>query len=195
MKKLVILFLLAVLFFGLVGCSSFDDQDCFRIHIRANSNEQIDQNVKYMVKDAVVEFLTPLLADATDKNKAKQIVTANSGQICLVADKVLKDNGFNYKSSAKISKENFPTRAYGDFVLEQGEYDALIVNLGSGSGDNWWCVVYPALCHASDEAMFREAAQAAGFSDGQIRLMRVDTSKIQFRFKIIEILQKLKNFF
>lgn len=151
MKKLVILFLLAVLFFGLVGCSSFDDKDCLRIHIRANSNEQIDQNVKYMVKDAVVEFLTPLLADATNKNKAKQIVTANSEQICLVADKVLKDNGFNYKSSAKISKETFPTRAYGDFILEQGEYDALIVNLGSGSGDNWWCVVYPPLCFVGGE--------------------------------------------
>ncbi len=151
MKKLVILFLLAVLFFGLVGCSSFDDKDCLRIHIRANSNEQIDQKVKYMVKDAVVEFLTPLLADATDKNKAKQIVTANSEQICLVANNVLKQNGFDYKSSAKISKETFPTRAYGDFVLEQGEYDALIVNLGSGSGDNWWCVVYPPLCFVGGE--------------------------------------------
>ncbi|MBR5145039.1 MAG: stage II sporulation protein R [Clostridia bacterium] len=151
MKKLVILFLLAVLFFGLVGCSSFDDQDCFRIHIRANSNEQIDQNVKYMVKDAVVEFLTPLLADATDKNKAKQIVTANSEQICQVANKVLKQNGFDYLSSAKVTKEVFPTRAYGDFVLEQGEYDSLVLNLGSGSGDNWWCVVYPPLCFVGGE--------------------------------------------
>ena len=46
MKKLIILFLIAVLFFGMVGCSSVDDKDCLRIHIRANSNEQIDQNVK-----------------------------------------------------------------------------------------------------------------------------------------------------
>ena len=151
MKKLVILFLLAVLFFGLVGCSSFDDKDCLRIHIRANSNEQIDQNVKYMVKDAVVDFLTPLLADATDKNKAKQIVTENSKQICDVANKVLLQNGFDYKASAKITKETFPTRAYGDFVLEHGEYDALILNLGSGSGDNWWCVVYPPLCFVGGE--------------------------------------------
>ena len=151
MKKLIILFLIAVLFFGMVGCSSVDNKDCLRIHIRANSNEQIDQNVKYMVKDAVVEFLTPLLADATDKTKAKQIVVANSKQICDVANNVLKQNGLGYKSSAKVTKEIFPTRAYGDFVLEQGEYDALILNLGSGSGDNWWCVVYPPLCFVGGE--------------------------------------------
>ncbi|MBR2372052.1 MAG: stage II sporulation protein R [Clostridia bacterium] len=151
MKKLIILFLIAVLFFGMVGCSSFDDKDCLRIHIRANSNEQIDQNVKYMVKDAVVEFLTPLLADATDKTKAKQIVVENSKQICEVVNTVLEKNGFDYKSSAKVTKEIFPTRSYGDFVLEQGEYDALIVNLGSGSGDNWWCVVYPPLCFVGGE--------------------------------------------
>ncbi|MBR2303105.1 MAG: stage II sporulation protein R [Clostridia bacterium] len=151
MKKLIILLLIAILFFGMVGCSSFDDKDCLRIHIRANSNEQVDQNVKYMVKDAVVEYLTPLLAEATDKSKAKQIVVANSKHICDVANTVLEKNGFDYKSSAKVTKETFPTRAYGDFVLEQGEYDALVVNLGSGSGDNWWCVVYPPLCFVGGE--------------------------------------------
>ena len=77
MKKLLFLIIVAILFFGLVGCSAFDDKDCLRIHIRANSNEQIDQNVKYMVKDAVVEYLTPLLADATDKNVAKTVVLQN----------------------------------------------------------------------------------------------------------------------
>ena len=151
MKKLIFLLLIAILFFGMVGCSSFDNKDCLRIHIRANSNEQVDQNVKYMVKDAVVEYLTPLLTKATDKSKAKQIVVANSKQICDVANIVLEKNGFGYKSSAKVTKETFPTRAYGNFVLEQGEYDALVVNLGSGSGDNWWCVVYPPLCFVGGE--------------------------------------------
>ncbi|MBE5748229.1 MAG: stage II sporulation protein R [Clostridiales bacterium] len=169
MKKLIILLLIAILFFGMVGCSSFDDKDCLRIHIRANSNQQVDQNVKYMVKDAVVEYLSPLLADATDKNKAKQIVTANCEQICMVANNVLQKNGFNYKSSAKVTKEIFPTRAYGGFVLENGEYDALILNLGNGSGDNWWCVVYPPLC----------------FVDGEMT-----GGKLVYKSKLQEIIQK-----
>ena len=99
----------------------------------------------------MVDFLTPLLADATDKNKAKQIVMQNQQNICKIADDLLKDNGFDYKSSSTVQKEFFPTRSYDNFVFEQGEYDALIVNLGSGVGDNWWCVVYPPLCFVGGE--------------------------------------------
>ena len=71
MKKLLFILVIAILFFGLVGCSSADTNDCLRIHIRANSNSSDDQQIKYMVKDKVVEFLTPLLAIATNKQKAK----------------------------------------------------------------------------------------------------------------------------
>ena len=81
MKKLLFILVVAILFFGLVGCSSADVGDCLRIHIRANSNSNDDQKIKYIVKDKVVEYLTPLLADATDKNKAKQIVMQNKEQI------------------------------------------------------------------------------------------------------------------
>ena len=57
-----------------------------------------------------------------------------------------KKNGFSYISKAKLAKEEFPTRKYDNLVLEQGFYDALILDLGSGEGNNWWCVVYPPLC-------------------------------------------------
>ena len=151
MKKLLFALLIVILFFGLTGCSSANAQDCLRIHIRANSNTVCDQQIKYQIKDKVVDFLTPLLADATDKTKAKQIVIQNQQNICKIADDLLKDNGFDYKSSSTVQKEFFPTRSYDNFVFEQGEYDALIVNLGSGVGDNWWCVVYPPLCFVGGE--------------------------------------------
>ncbi|MDE7301218.1 MAG: stage II sporulation protein R, partial [Clostridia bacterium] len=47
---------------------------------------------------------------------------------------------------ADIREEKFPTRVYGDLTLDEGVYDALIVELGTGTGDNWWCVIYPPLC-------------------------------------------------
>jgi stage II sporulation protein R len=66
-----------------------------------------------------------------------------------VANAVLKDGGFTYTCKAKLVTEEFPTRVYDGFTLEQGIYDALILELGSAKGDNWWCVVYPPLCFAS----------------------------------------------
>ena len=125
-----------------------------RIHIRADSNEETAQAVKYKVKDAVVEFITPLIVDCNDKVKAEKTLTDNIAGIKAVADKVLYEQGFDYNATVKINSEKFPTRNYGEFTLEEGYYDALIIELGSGKGDNWWCVVYPPLCFTGTGANY-----------------------------------------
>ena len=124
--------------------------DYLRIHIRANSNCNADQNVKYEVKAAVVKALTPLLSGVSSKEKAMGIISDNLGLIDEVSDGVLRENGFYYGAKARLCKEDFPTRTYGELTLESGVYDALIVDLGSGDGDNWWCVVFPPLCFVAD---------------------------------------------
>lgn len=124
-----------------MGADSF-----LRIHIRANSNDEVDQRVKYVVKDELVKYLTPILAEASSKTHAMQLVQDNLTEISKVASLVLNNNGYNYDANANLVSEYFPTRCYDDVVLESGEYDSLIVNLGSGAGNNWWCVVYPPLC-------------------------------------------------
>lgn len=125
------------------------DTDYLRIHVRANSNSREDQDIKYIVKDEVVAFITPYAAQCTDKERAVKIIENIIPQIEKVCDEVLLKNGFSYKSKASIREEKFPTRVYGDLTLEEGIYDALIVELGTGTGDNWWCVIYPPLCFTS----------------------------------------------
>ena len=70
MKKIVILTLLLMI--SLSGCvdTKTRKQDCVRIHIRANSNSEIDQSVKIDVRDAVVNYLTPLLSDCKSSDDA-----------------------------------------------------------------------------------------------------------------------------
>ena len=123
--------------------------DYLRIHVRANSNDAIDQDIKYKVKDEVVKFITPFAAQCVDKETAKEVIGGILKDIEKVCDKVLKENGFTYTSRASVREEEFPTRVYGDLTLEHGVYDALIIELGTGTGDNWWCVIYPPLCFTS----------------------------------------------
>ncbi len=148
MKYILSLISVVAIILILVFCSaaSSTETEYFRIHIRANSNSAVDQNVKYLVKDEVVEYLIPLLSDVETKEEAEEVLAANLSNIEEVADAVLAANGFTYSSKAYISFEEFPMREYDDLVLEQGFYDALILALGSGEGDNWWCVVYPPFC-------------------------------------------------
>lgn len=130
----------------LFGAPKPENSEYLRIHIRANSNAVIDQNVKYAVKDAVVDFMIPLLSTCETKQQSIKVVELNLKNIETVAENVLRLNGFSYCANARICNEEFPTRNYGDLTLEQGFYDALILELGEGTGDNWWCVVYPPLC-------------------------------------------------
>lgn len=121
-------------------------EEYLRIHIRANSNDLEDQNVKYKVKDGVVEALIPLLSEIEDFQEAKKVLSENFSLIENTANSILKNEGFSYTAKAKIDNEFFPTRTYDNITLEEGNYDALILNLGSGQGNNWWCLVYPAFC-------------------------------------------------
>jgi len=122
-----------------------------RVHIRANSNSETDQSVKYLVKEAVVDYLTPKIAEGSTFSQVYEVLNNNLEGIEEVADKVLQAHGFSYTSKASLKDEYFPTRSYGEYTLENGYYDALIVELGSGSGNNWWCVVYPPLCFIGSE--------------------------------------------
>ena len=150
MKKICLSLLIFLLIFTLGACSvqstANTKPEYLRIHIRANSNAEIDQTIKYQVKSAVVEYLTPLVSEMKSKSDAINKINDHLNDINQVCDKTLENNGFNYKATAKINNEKFPTRNYGNFTLQSGYYDALIIELGEGIGDNWWCVVYPPLC-------------------------------------------------
>lgn len=151
------------------GFKTQTNYEYLRIHIRANSNELIDQNVKYKIKDDIVDYLVPFLANCNDKQTAQKIVLQNLAQIEKIADRVLQENSMTYTSNAKINNEYFPTRVYEDLVLESGNYDALIVELGKAEGDNWWCVVYPPFCFVSSN------------------------TKLVYKSKILEIIESFKN--
>lgn len=126
--------------------------DYLRIHVRANSNSAEDQQVKYEVKDEVVKFITPFVKECVDKERAIEVMNELLPEIEKVCDKALRERGYTYGARAQIRDEKFPTRVYGDLTLDEGVYDALIIELGTGTGDNWWCVIYPPLCFTSASA-------------------------------------------
>ena len=154
MKKvisvLVIIVTVALVAFGIFGTQP--KQEYIRIHVRANSNESIDQNVKYEIKDEIVSYLIPYISTCETREDFVAVINQNLDKIDEVAEEVLRNRGFSYGANVKFCQEQFPTRSYDSVVLESGIYDSLIVELGSGEGDNWWCVVYPPLCFVSNNS-------------------------------------------
>ena len=138
-----------------------------RIHIRANSNDTSDQGVKYLVRDAIVERITPWIVNCQSKEQAVHIIKSRLSELEKAANKILTAQGFYYGTHAEIRQEQFPTRVYEEYVLESGVYDALILELGTGEGDNWWCCIYPPLC-----------------------FVNVGGANIRYRSKIIEMIEE-----
>ena len=45
----------------------------------------------------------------------------------------------------------FPQKESNNVIYEEGEYESVVIKLGEGKGDNFWCVLFPPLCFLEGE--------------------------------------------
>ncbi|MCX7904050.1 MAG: stage II sporulation protein R [Caloramator sp.] len=146
--KRIIAFLICIIVFVLpflVGTTQ-SNENIIRFHVIANSDKAADQNIKLKVRDEILKEIYPKLKDIKDYNESYEILSENILTIEEIANRVLEENGFDYKSKVYLGSFNFPIKKYGDLIVPPGEYMALRVVLGNGEGKNWWCVMFPPLC-------------------------------------------------
>lgn len=199
MKKpelsLLIGLLLAVLTTLLSGFTQFGS-DCeqiseklLRLHVIANSDSTEDQSIKLAIRDQILVQCAELLSMESDKELAKNDLSAHLHEIEAVANKLLEQSGFSYSAHASIEKRWFNTRKYDNITLPAGRYDALCVRLGEATGRNWWCVVFPPMCLP---AACEEAELAEILTDDELRIV-TESGSYTIRFKIWEIYERFKN--
>ena len=144
-KKLIafaaVITVIAVL---LIGTNS--KNDIVRIHILANDNSPEAQAVKLEVRDAVNEYLAPILSGCKKKSEAMELLENSLPQLKELAQKTA-----GCSAEVTLGQEEFPQKTYNDTVYPAGEYTALIIKLGDGAGQNWWCVAFPPMCYTSCE--------------------------------------------
>ena len=147
-KAFVCSFVLCVLlsFFSFSYIAENLSEKVIRFHIPANSDSEIDQEIKLKVKDEIFEYVTRLLKESKSYKESENIIINNIENIDSKVNLILSEMNVDYKAQAKVIKEYFKTREYDTFTLPAGEYTALRITLGEGKGENWWCALYPSLC-------------------------------------------------
>lgn len=170
------------------SCRELSD-DVLRVHIIADSNSAADQSLKLAVRDRIVNDCASYYDDCDDKLSALRITRAHLHEIEDIARDEIRSRGFDYPVSAVVSESYFNTRYYDSFTMPAGWYDALRLTIGSGKGDNWWCVMYPTLCvgAACDDKM------QDSLNDGEYRVVTSD--QLDFRFRIVELFEDFINWF
>lgn len=160
-----------------------------RFHVLANSDSVSDQSVKLKVRDAVGTYLQPYLEDAGDLKETKQIVNSHMEEVIEIAEKTLKENGYESNVTACITKMHFPEKTYGDYTFPKGRYEALRIVIGEGRGQNWWCVLYPNMCFKGTvyEVVEEDAREALREVLDPWEYEHVfEGGKVELRFKFLE---------
>lgn len=165
-------------------------QGVLRLHIVANSDESDDQNLKLAVRDEILKDSTDIFKNCNTTEDA--IVTASNSieSINEIANRVIKEKGFDYEARVSVGDRYFSTREYDDFTLPAGTYKSLIVDLGEAKGKNWWCVVFPCVCvpTASDASLSDSVSDDAADT-------AENAPQYEIKFKSMELYEKIKRFF
>lgn len=162
MKKLLIIVCIGLVFVGMKKANSKTftiPSEAIRLRVVANSNEQKDQYVKYEVTNHIQEKLYELLKNTKGVDEARQIISKNMAYLDDEVKKVLVKENYPYSYELKYGLNFFPEKVYQGVTYEEGYYESLLVTLGKGEGDNWWCVLFPPLClmeaEESDEVEYK----------------------------------------
>ena len=177
--------------------SSNIESSVFRLHVIANSDSKEDQDLKYIVRDNILTYINEISKNASTKEEVIEIARNNIDTIKQIAQETVYENGYNYSVNIKIDNFAFPTKQYGDISLPAGFYDALRVEIGSASGQNWWCVMFPPLCFVdvSSGVVPEESKEVLqenlSYEEYNLLSENQNNSDMNFKFKIVELFQNI----
>lgn len=120
--------------------------DAIRIRVVPNSNSAYDQDMKAKVKDELQNSMYNLLKDVKGVEDARKVINSNLKMIDNNINDLFKKENYNQTFEINFGLNYFPEKKYKGVKYEEGYYESLLVTIGEGAGDNWWCVLFPPLC-------------------------------------------------
>lgn len=120
--------------------------DAIRLRIIANSDDPADQLLKRQVRDQIIAAVAAEIRGLQDHDAIRATISQSVPAMNALAQQVIAEKGYNYPVQTDYGNVPFPTKMYGDQVYPAGEYEALRIQIGQATGQNWWCVLFPPLC-------------------------------------------------
>ncbi|MBP3920252.1 MAG: stage II sporulation protein R [Bacilli bacterium] len=163
MKKALITLTIIISIYMFIGVKAEEiieiPNDAIRIRVLANSNEEYDQNIKTKVKEEVQVYMYDLLKDVKTTEEAKQVIEKNMKNLNKKIGNYLHQLNYNESFDINFGLNYFPEKEYKGIKYKEGLYESLLIKLGEGKGNNWWCVLFPPLClleaEESDEIEYK----------------------------------------
>ena len=149
-KKLIIIAIIIAIL-----CLNKQDQviipkDSIRFRVIANSDSLEDQTLKKEIVNNLSKELSNT-SNLTNINESRKYIKRELPLFTKIVDKTLKNNNSDKDFHINYGKNYFPEKTYKNVVYPEGEYESLVITLGEGKGQNFWCVLFPPLCLVDED--------------------------------------------
>lgn len=152
MKKLILIILTVIVAFLVYVNVNADvgeiviPEAAIRVRVIANSNSIDDQSMKMKVKAMIEKNISPLLIGVDNVSVARSIIRDNLDILESDIEAFFVNEDYDKDFVINFGDNYFPEKDYRGVHYDEGEYESLVVTIGEGVGDNWWCVLFPPLC-------------------------------------------------
>lgn len=199
-KSMIIIISLLSLLFILFSASLYSNaltsnisDKQLRIHIIANSDDSIDQEVKIKVRNSILNYLKTLDLENKSKKEIVNTIEKNIDSIKSISQKTIQANNLSYSIDVELNKYNSQKKEYKNISFPSGLYDSLIIKIGNAKGHNWWSIIYPSLCFSDLDSNCLESKEfdslKNNLSEEEFNLIINNKSKKIFKFKLIDFIE------
>ena len=155
MKKIIIFVLTIVTLFSVItnikAKESIIRDNTIRFRILANSNSIYDQNIKIQVRNVIQNEILKLVKDCNNKEETRKVLINNKIHLEELTRKTLNELNYDKDFEINYGYNYFPKKKYNNNIYKEGKYESLVIKLGEGKGDNFWCILFPPLCLLESE--------------------------------------------
>ena len=173
MKKILIILSIIIVILSLNKTEKITiPKESIRFRVIANSNSEHDQNTKNELVKNLYQEIETINNYSKDIKTSREIINNNIHNFEKVVKNTIQNEIYKDNYDINYGENYFPEKEYKGVSYEEGNYESLVINLGEGKGNNWWCVLFPPLC--------------------MIDTKENNTDKVEYKSKVLEILNDYK---
>ena len=153
--KTIFIFLVTALVYVFLG-NNFNQEiiipkESIRFRIIADDNTEASEEIKFKIKMLIEMELSEILDEKDNFLSSKVKIENSLKRIENKVNSMLKKEKILESVQISYGSHFFPEKFYNGVKYESGFYESLVVILGNGLGNNWWCVLFPPLCNLENK--------------------------------------------
>ena len=195
MKKILIILSIIIVILSLNKTEKITiPKESIRFRVIANSNSEHDQNTKNELVKNLYQEIETINTYSKDIKTSREIINNNIHNFEKVVKNTIQNEIYKDNYDINYGENYFPEKEYKGVSYEEGNYESLVITLGDGLGDNFWCVLFPPLCLLEAEETDTNKIEYTSFIkeiiDTNIHITINATSLVRSHYAIIFIIKK-----